>query len=175
LSNTDNHTINPYAPPNSTPLSCELRKVENHFAPLWIWLAVAIAASFLGTPADPVSMYIALAYGLLAFIVGCVLTSRLHISVRVVALTFWLIPGVRIGLGGVWFIGDMGCYGLMSLGMGVWAARSIPHRRQRILSLFCLGYAIGSLAGIYGILAGAAIAVRLATRSSPAKEVASDV
>jgi hypothetical protein len=152
-----------------------VREAENRLAPLWSWLAVAIIASFFGTPADPVSMYIALAYGLLAFVVGCVLGSRLHLIVRGLALTLWLVPGIFVGLGGVWFIGDMGCYGLLSLGMGIWAVRSIPYQCPRIISSFCLGYVVGSLAGIYGILAGAIIAVRLATRSSQAKEVARDI
>ena len=158
---------NPYAAPNSTESIRATEQRSNRFGPLWGWLVVAVLAGYFGTPADPVSMLIALAYGLASFCVGCVLGSLLDLRLRVLILILWLVPGAFVGviLSGVFFIGDMACFALLSIGMGFWACQALRYGRLRILAAFCVGFVIGSFAGLIGTVFGAVTATMLANRS----------
>lgn len=135
--------------------------------PLWVWLAFAILASFFGSPADPISMLLALAYGLLSFCFGTVVGSRWHILLRLLLLMLWgvvsfafaplLIFGSTFVLPGVY-------YGALSVALGVWAWRHIRTGRLRVLVCFVVGFVIGFPIGPFGTAAGAVVGVILARR-----------
>ena len=154
----DEPSTNPYAPPTADSLPppgvdfTDLR-------PLWIWLAISAAIALLGTPADPISQLVALAYGLAFFCGGSILASRLPIVIRVVPLLLWLAPAgwLASSFGHVNVIIGAMIYALVSIVMGHRAHRSIHYRRGQILGAFYCGYVVGSLAGILGTIGGAVL------------------
>jgi MFS family permease len=160
-------STNPYGLPPAAVVDDEAVPPDIHpLIPLWGWLAIAVATSFFGTPADPVSMLIALAYGLISFCVGAALASSLHIVVRVLPLivcatTFCLAIATDGPYRGV----VAACYAAVSIGMGFWAYRGINNGRKRILSCFGAGYVVGSLLGPFGTIAGAVLGTLLAKGS----------
>ena len=162
-------TANPYAPPNADLLASATRIRDRQLLPLWIWLAIAVLTSFLGTPADPISLLIALAYGLVSFCVGAMLGSSLNMIVRVLPVIFWAIPAIFLAIssGGFYFFVGAVCCGLASIMIGFWSCRRIQRGRLRILAWFCAGYILGSIVGALGTVAGAVLGAILAKRSLP--------
>ena len=163
----DQSSLNPYAPPSADVAQPIAATSTNELIPLWIWLAIAVVTSFFATPADPISMLIALAFGLVCFCVGAVLGSSLHVVFRLLPLVLWIAPAswLAFSFGGPYFAIGAAVYGLSSVGIGVWTYRRIQHGRLRIISCFCIGYVLGSFVGALGTAAGAVIAVILARRS----------
>jgi hypothetical protein len=166
---------NPYASPTPISDSDRAGASKNHLRPLWIWLAAGTLMPFFGTPADPVSMLIAMAYGLVSFCIGCVLGSSASVWLRGLCLVLWLAPSGSIGLGfSSFFLGDMLLFGLASSAMGVWACRSLEARRLRILASFAAGFIAGSFAGLIGTVGGAVLATLLANRSLPRSDASNE-
>jgi hypothetical protein len=137
--------------------------------PLWIWLAMAVLTSFLGTPPDPWSMLMALAYGLLSFGIGAMLGSSLHVLLQILLLAVWVtitcLPIIWGGDRHIMLSFAATCYGLASIAMGIWACCCFRSGRLRILSGFCIGYAMGliffdPLGPIVGAVLGALLAKR---------------
>jgi hypothetical protein len=166
--------VNPYSAPQSgqsTPgTSIEL-------LPLWIWLAVAVLTAWIATPADPLSLILSLAYGLICFWAGIVLGSRINLVLRLLPLSLWCAfeiwslvsispdadhPGWQI-----FFLVVSVCYGSFSIAFGAWSFRSIQYGRLRILAIFSLGYILGTLFGPLGTVVGAVLSTIFARRSFP--------
>ncbi len=137
--------------------------------PLWIWLGIAVGVSFFCTPADPVTVLLALAFGLICFGLGCVVSSFWHPMLRLLTLVLWgaTVVWLFLSADGLYFVSGVALYSLVSLVAGVWAYRAIQHGRIRILASFCGGYVIGSFAGILGTVAGAILGALLAKCSLP--------
>ena len=70
-------------------------------------------------------MLIALAYGLISFVVGAMLGSSLKMTVRILPVTVWIVPTVFLAFssGGAYFVVGTLCYGLASTAIGFWACR----------------------------------------------------
>ena len=164
-------TTNPYAPPGFVPPSNLVPPRNADLLPLWIWLGIAVIASFVGTPADPVSMLIDLAYGLISFLVGAVLGSSLHIVLRCIPALLWC--GVRLTLlqtplateFTAYYATVHVSYMATSIAFGYWASRRLGTGRFRILLWFSIGYALGSVVCVIGTVAGAVTGAFLARRS----------
>ena len=162
-------STNPYASPNAT-VDASTTRAKNSLIVLWVWLAVAVLAAIFATPADPISMLVALAYGLVLFCGGATLGSSQNVG------TWTLVIGVCVAAiiaftfvsGGTFFVVPGTCYGVLSVGMGVWASRSITSGRVRILLSFSVGYIVGSLATPLGTVAGAVLCAVVANRLSEA-------
>lgn len=162
----DEPSANPYAPPTadtSQPVTASSTRLH----PLWIWLAIAAATSFFGTPADPISMLIALAFGLGCFCTGAMLGSSMPMVLRVFPFIAWSVPAVWLAgsLGHPYFIAGAVFYAAASVGIGYWTCGTIRVGRVRILVSFCAGYVLGSIFGILGTVGGAVLATMLAQRS----------
>lgn len=140
--------------------------------PLWTWLAVAAGVSFFCTPADPLSMLIALALGLLFFSLGCVVGSNWRPVLRLLPVVIWgvIVVWLSLSTNGWYFATGVAAYSLVSIVAGAWACRSIQHGRVRVLVSFCGGDVVGSFAGIVGTVAGAIIGVLLAKHSVKAHQ-----
>lgn len=163
-----NHSqANPYAAPNAEPTASSDNPPDRQMLVLWIWLGVAVAISFLGTPADPVSMLIALAYGLISFWVGAILGSSLNMIARVISAVIWIIPAVVFALAGVasYFLTVGIGYLVISIVMGFWTWRRINNGRLRIILFFSAGYVLGSVLGPPGTVGGAVLGGILAKKS----------
>lgn len=162
-------SANPYAPPSADASASAESSRDRQLIPLWIWLGVAVAISVLGTPADPISMLLALAYGLISFWVGAILSSPLNVIVRVIPGIIWIIPAIALAVMNVasYFMVVGLCYLVVSIVMGFWAWRRIRNRRLRIALCFSAGYVLGSVVGPLGTVAGAVIGAILAKRSLP--------
>ena len=160
-------SANPYAPPSVDVSQTTATTSTGELRPLWIWLGIAAVTSFFGTPADPISMLIALAFGLVCFCVGAILGSSLNLILRTLPLFLWIAPAswLALSFGGSYFAVGAAVYGLASIGIGVWACRRIQRGRLRIFSCFFAGYVLGSFVGAIGTVAGAVIAANLARRS----------
>jgi len=162
-----NHSqANPYAAPNAEPAASSDNPADHQMLVLWSWLGVAVAISFLATPADPVSMLIALAYGLMSFWVGAILGSSLNVFARVIPAVIWIIPAVFFALGmASYFLAVWIAYPIISIVMGFWAWRRISNGRLRVILLFSAGYVLGSLFGPLGTVGGAVLGGILAKKS----------
>jgi MFS family permease len=149
---------NLYAPPPGENLSHPTSAPSRELHPLWIWLAIMVLTTFLGTPADPISKPLALAYGLLCFWVGYILGSRTRLILRLLPLVLCIAAAAWLtSLTVHYHIAISACYGLMSIGIGMWANRRIQRGQLRIVACFSAGYAIGSLVGPLGTVLGAAV------------------
>lgn len=87
---------------------------------------------------------------------------------RVLPLILWVVPAVWLAIlfHNAYFIVGAVFYGLISIGIGAWACRTIQHGRLRILASFCAGYLLGSMVcGVFGTVAGAVLATIVARRS----------
>ncbi len=160
-------SANPYAPPNavlSVPAG-RLRKCQ--LLPLWIWLGIAVLTSFLAVPADLISILIALAYGLVSFWVGAILGSSLSRGARVASSLLWCILATALTLWNVpsYSVVVSLCYLMASIALGFWASHRISNGRFRIILCFSVGYLLGSVVGVLGTIAGAALGVILAKSS----------
>ncbi len=135
--------------------------------PLWLWLGIAVGVSFFCTPADPVTVLLALAFGMICFGLGCVVGSHGHPVLRLFPLVLWGAVVVWLVLSdwGTYFVSVAVLYSLVSMVAAAWAFRSIEHGRIRILTSFCGGYVIGSFVGVLGTVAGAILGAFLAERS----------
>lgn len=162
-------SVNPYAAPNADAASDAETPREPQLLPLWLWLAVAVVVSFLGTPADPASMVIALAYGLVSFCVGAVLGSSANLFVRVIPSVLWIIPTIALVLltADPYFILSALCYLIVSIVFGFWASRRIKRGRLRIILGFAAGYILGLIDGGQWTVVGAVLGTLLAERSLP--------
>ena len=80
----DEASANPYSSPAAEVSIPPRVTTFGELVPLWTWLTVAVLTAVFGTPADPICMLWALAYGLLSFCVGAVVGSRWHILLRIV-------------------------------------------------------------------------------------------
>ncbi len=164
-------TTNPYAPPGFVPPSNLAPPRNADLLPIWIWLGIAVIASFVGTPADPVSLLIALAYGLISFLVGAVLGSSLHIVLRCIPALLWC--GAHLALRQTPLAAEFTAYYATvhvsyitsSIAFGYWASRRLGTARFRILLWFSIGYALGSVVCVIGTVAGAVTGAFLARRS----------
>lgn len=173
-------TTNPYAPPGFVPPSNLAPPGNADLLPLWIWLGIAIFASFVGTPADPVSMLIDLAYGLISLWVGAVLGSSLPVALRCLPALLWC--GVHVALlrtplaseFPVYFAFVHVSYLTTSVVLGYLTSRRIGTGTFRVLMWFSVGYALGSVACVIGTVAGAVVGAVLARRSlaRPHQEIA---
>ncbi|MGM0488294.1 MAG: hypothetical protein ACQESR_16215 [Planctomycetota bacterium] len=163
-------STNPYDPPSAAHSVSAERPRGQQLFPLWIWLGVAVLASFFGTPPDPISMIIALAYGLISFWVGAILGSSLKMSVRIIPAVLWCIPAIALALLNslYFFLVVWLCYLMVSIIIGFWASRRINNGRLRIILYFSAGYVLGSVVGALGTVAGAVLGALLA-KSSLAK------
>ena len=167
--NVNGSSVNPYASPKAEFGTAVVSTRGHRLFPLWIWLGIAVVASWLGTPADPQSMFIALAYGLVSFCAGAILGSSLNIIVRVVPVIIVVVPVIYFVLpdGGYYAVVAL-CYVLACIPLGFWACRIIGSGRLRIISCFCAGYVLGTIAvPLLGTVVGAALGAILAKRSLP--------
>jgi len=163
----DQQSENPYASPASDVSQRRVVSSNGELLPLWIWLAIAVIMSTCATPADPASMFIALAYGLVCLCVGAVLGSSLHLAPRALPLILWIVPAAWLALsfGNHYFAIGAAIYGAVSIWIGACACWRIQYGRLRILTCFCAGYVLGSVLGILGTVGGAVLAALLARRS----------
>lgn len=166
----DSSPPNPYASPQTTaePLSAKQQRPSLWL--LWVWVILAVSASLIVSPADPISIWLALAFGLLAFGVGAVQAASLPRAVRLVPLIAWLIGAGALttiwgGMGGT-MVG-IGIYGLGSIGLGWCASARLSEGRTRIVLAFCAGYVFGSILGPLGTIAGAITGALLARGTLP--------
>ncbi len=136
--------------------------------PLWVWLVIAGVASIAGTPADPYSMLVGLAYGLICFWVGIVLATEVWLVLRIVPLVLFVAAAVSLVIVAEWDfnLGVMLCYGVVSIAYGVRCYRAIRDRPLCTLTGFSLGYVLGIVAGPPGSIFGALLGVWLARRLS---------
>lgn len=165
-----NHlSANPYASPEVDATTSAERSRERQLLPLWIWLAIAVVASFLGTPADPTSLLVALANGLISFSVGVILGLPINMMIRLIPAVLWTFPAIALALvnGGSFFIIVALCYVVASIAIGFWASRRIINGRFWIILCFAAGYVLGSAVGILGTVTGAVLGAILAKRSLP--------
>lgn len=167
LNSMNQTSPNPYAPPSTAHSVSAERPRGQQLFPLWIWLGVAVLASLLGTPPDPMSMIMALAYGLVSFWVGAILGSSLTASVRIIPAVLWCVPAIALTLLNslYFFMVVWLCYLLVSIIIGFWAWRRISNGRLRIILYFSVGYVLGSVVGALGTVAGAVLGALLAKRS----------
>jgi len=163
---------NPYASPTADCSTTVVSAGELRLLPLWVWLGFSVIGAFFGSPADPTSMLLALAYALLYFCVGAIAGSSLHSIIRALPVALSLVPLVTLAFLGAAealfaaiFTIAMLCYGLVNIAFGFWACRSLGYGRFRILSCFCAGYALGSVACGLGTILGAVLGAVLAKRS----------
>ena len=177
---------NPFAPPRSDPNARlhlgeqeeTLPPREQSLLPLWSWLTVSALTPFLAVPADPVSILITMEYGLASFCAGAVHGSSLSVGLRGGALGGWLLFTTtwvfqnRFHLS--YLVLGVVAYGAFSVGMGKWASREIKIGRCRIISCFCVGYALGILLGAFGAIGGAGLGAVLARLSLRASDVTED-
>jgi MFS family permease len=172
----DQTSANPYVSPHADKIDPDTVQSTNRLLPLWIWLAFAAVTSFFGTPADPISMLAALAYGLISFVVGAVLGSSLPVFLRVLPALLWAGLGLWLALSvsePVYVAGHI-LYASVSIVIGAWTSRFIQRGRVRILAFFCTGYVLGSIVGIVGTVAGAVVATILAIRSLQQRDLGGD-
>ena len=164
---------NPYEPPNTASFPRNSSHAQNdsrRLRPLWIWLGVAVAVSFLGTPADPITMLIALAFGLTCFIIGCAASSVSHLFLRALLIIGALLVGIKlVELWKDWPVASV--YAFASMGFGYWACRSIESGKLRIITAFCGGYVFGSILGMVGTVGGAVAGAILADCSLRKPEI----
>lgn len=159
-------SANPYASPTAD-TSIPSSHPSTRLHPLWIWLGIAVVTSFFGTPADPISTLIALAYGLGCFCFGAILGSSIPAVLRVLPLIVWAVPAACLAMffGHPYFIAGAIVYAAVSVAIGFWTCRSIHAGRLRLLASFCAGYVVGTTVGILGTIGGAVVATMLARRS----------
>ncbi len=134
--------------------------------PLWIWLVIAAVTSVLGTPADPYSMLVALAYGLVCFWVGVVLATGSWLVLRIVPLVLFVAAALWVATVAEWdlHLGVIFLYGVVSIACGVWCYLTIHDRPLCTLTGFSLGYGLGIIAGPPGSILSASLGVWLARR-----------
>lgn len=165
----DSSPQNPYASPQTAAEFLPAEQQRPSLWHLWVWLILAVSVSLWGSPADPISIWLALAFGLLAFGVGAVQAASLPRVVRLVFLIAWLIAvgglsiwgGVSATMVGAWI------YGLGSIGLGWTASARLSEGRTRIVFAFCAGYVFGSILGPLGTIAGAITGALLARGTLP--------
>jgi hypothetical protein len=157
---------NPYSPP-SAEASATASKRYYELVPLWIWLGIVVAISLLGTPADPISMLLAMAYGLATFLMGAVIGSSLNITIRILFAVLWVVPVVPLTFFSTGSHADVGllCYSVAGLVFGFWTCRRIERGCFRVMVYLSVGYVLGSVFGLLGTVAGAALGAILARRS----------
>jgi len=134
------------------------------FWPLWVWLVIALVTSWFGTPADPYSMLVALAYGLVCFWVGVVLAAGRCLVLRIMPLVLFVAAAVSLLIAAGWDfnLGVMLCYGVVSIVCGAWGYRVIHDRPLRILPGFSVGFALGRVAAPPGPVLSALLGIWLA-------------
>jgi len=164
--------MNDPMPPNDAsipaPASITEANLSSHqLLPLWIWLGVAVAISFVGTPADPYSMMMALVYGLISFWVGIALGAPLNTIARVTIAITWGIPALALAFVGApsHLIAVNIGYLVLSIIFGFCVWRRIEHGRLRILLWFSAGYLLGMPIIGVGPVLGAVVGVVLANTS----------
>ncbi|MCE9547452.1 MAG: hypothetical protein K8T25_18425 [Planctomycetia bacterium] len=160
-------TLNPYASPATEPptLPFQPRVSNGELRPLWTWLTIALLISAFVAPADPFSMLLSLAYGLLCFWAGCIAGSRTNVIVRIAVLILWLIAAIAIDVSiRQTFAAIAAFYGLASIVCGAWAFRRLGEGRLRILALFSAGYFLGSVLGPLGTAGGSVLGALVARK-----------
>ena len=170
-------SANPYVSPSAEAVRSPNSIASQQLTLLWIWLAIAVVASFLGTPADPLSMFVALGYGLISFCLGAVCGLRGRIVLRGMSLILWIVIAIAycfLYRGHFFLFVVSSLYGIISFAFGFWVCRRIQYGRLRILLSFSTGYLIGSMLGPLGTVAGAAVGAILAKRSLKMSEELDD-
>ncbi|QDU54689.1 hypothetical protein [Aeoliella mucimassa] len=161
-------STNPYASPRDEQLDSRAVSTKA-MMPMRLWLLVAVVGSLLGSPADPLSMLLAMASGLALFCGGVIAGSRLPLVLRGVAIVasvlLWATMIPWTGDYALMYAGINTAYAIASLAMGCWTARSEGYR-PAILIGFSLGFLLGSLFGPLGMAGGAVLGAYLGSRSS---------
>lgn len=127
--------------------------------PLWVWSPLSNAAAYLGTPADPLSTFMAMGINLLWLWMGAVVGARGNWLIRFLAVVGIGLPlGYLTYLLGVYYgPGLVAAYILGNLALGAIGWRMIPNGRFPIVGAFSVGYFLGSFLCLVGSvpLAGA--------------------
>lgn len=161
----DHQPANPYAPPDTAALATDSGSRDDQLRPLWIWLSSAIVLSLVGSPAELISIAMALAHGLVSFWVGVVLGSSLNVTARVVLALLLFVLAITLLIMASMIVIVGVCYLIVSILTGAWATRRLVRGRLRILSCFSLGYVLGSMMGPLGTVGGAVVGTLFAKRT----------
>lgn len=138
--------MNPYKSPKTESPKCQGVDDEVRVAPvpLLIWSILTIVVSFIGTPADPFSVYIFLILGIIGFGCGSYLTkfqggTVLELSLGSVILI--VAAGLMLGAYGRHVLTLVG-YVILCIWLGRHVYGRMQRGRLRLMLSFCGGYVL---------------------------------
>ena len=147
---------NPYAPPHADVASHSVTR-GNRLLYIWIWLPTAIFGAMLATPADFLSILLAMAFALPCFLVGVAWGSELSEKSRwtliiVCSILSGLLAAVTWYSMGPDFIVIAILFTIVNVALGYKSGGSVLHNRFRIFGALVVSFTIGLLLGPIGII-----------------------
>jgi hypothetical protein len=137
---------------------------------IWIWIPTAIFGAMLATPADFLSMLLALAFALPCFLVGVAWGAQLSEKLRwIVTIVCSIVSGLLAAatwysMGPV-FIAIAGLFTIANITLGYKSGVSVLHNRFRIFGSLVVSFTIGLLLGPIGIIILTVPSVLIANRN----------
>lgn len=153
---------NPFASPrhvDETPDSRDLGSTAS-LTPLWIWLAISFVFGFAISPADTLSLALVMGFNLILLWQGALLATRndgrlasLKYACAAIGIILWIY--LLYVIEGRVVVSIL--YVAAGTGAGAWCWRTIPRGRLTIFACFSIGYVLGALLGLVGLLPGAVV------------------
>ena len=162
--------INPYAPPD-VDVESDSTTRSNRLLYIWIWLPTAIFGAMLATPADFLSMLMALAFALPCFLVGVAWGSDLSRKSRWI---FTIALSILSGLFAAMTWNSMGpiysviaiFFTIVNISLGYKSGVSVVRNRFRIFGTLVVSFTLGLLLGPIGIIILVVPSVLIANRNA---------
>ena len=158
---------NPFASPAMGQTEHPQSSVYHELIPLWVWLGVAVVASVVFTPSDPISMLFILLPSLILLWVGLGLVTAKSRIVQVPLLLLVIAPlillAMYVGIFNTW---TAAWYVAINTSLATFAAWRLGDRRWKVITYFTIGYLLGSLLLATGTIAGAIVATLMAVRQN---------
>lgn len=138
---------------------------------IWIWLPTAIVGAMLTTPADILSMLLAMAFALPCFLVGVAWGSELSEKSRSIIM---IVCSILSGLiaAATWYSMDAMqiaiaiLFTMVNMMLGYKSGVSVLYHRRRVFGALVASYAFGLMLGPIGIIILTVPSVLIANRNS---------